>query len=226
MLVLITVHYLENSRAHRILWLLEELGLEYDIKTYKRGADMRAPTSLKAIHPLGKSPVIEDKGRVIAESGAIIEYLIGVYDKEHKFRPPGGTDERLRYIYWLHYAEGSAMPLLLMKLVFLRLPRQMPIFLRSVGKLISDSVQRKLIDPQLADHLAYWNTELSRDGWFAGNTFSAADIAMSFPVEAGMSRMDQTGDAQAVRRYLDAIRSRPAYQRALTRGGAYVYAES
>lgn len=223
---MIIVHYLENSRAHRILWLLEELGLEYDIKLYKRSADMRAPSALKAVHPLGKSPVIEDKGRVIAESGAIIEYLIGTYDKDRKLRPPGGTDERLRYIYWLHYAEGSAMPLLLLKLIFLRLPGQMPIFLRSVGKLISDSVQRKLVDPQLADHLAYWNSELSRDGWFAGKAFSAADIAMSFPVEAGMSRMAAAGDVKAVRHYMDAIRARPAYQRALTRGGAYSYSNT
>lgn len=223
---MITVHYLENSRAHRILWLLEELGLEYDIKLYKRSADMRAPAALKAVHPLGKSPVIEDRGKVIAESGAIIEYLIGTYDKDRTLRPPGGTDERLRYIYWLHYAEGSAMPLLLLKLIFLRLPGQMPIFLRSVGKLISDSVQRKLVDPQLADHLAYWNSELARDGWFAGKAFSAADIAMSFPVEAGMSRMEATGDVKAVRHYLDAIRARPAYQRALTRGGAYAYANT
>lgn len=220
---MIIVHYLENSRAHRILWLLEELGLEYDIKVYKRGSDMRAPAALKSVHPLGKSPVIEDNGRVVAESGAIIEYLIGSYDKDRKLRPPGGTDERLRYIYWLHYAEGSAMPLLLLKLIFLRLPAQMPIFLRSVGKLISDSVQRKLVDPQLADHLSYWNSELARDGWFAGKAFSAADIAMSFPVEAGMSRMETTGDVASVRLYLDAIRARPAYQRALVRGGAYAY---
>jgi glutathione S-transferase len=222
----ITVHYLENSRAHRILWLLEELGLAYDIKVYKRGDDMRAPASLKSVHPLGKSPVIEDKGRVVAESGAIIEYLIGTYDKDRQLRPAGGTDERLRYIYWLHYAEGSAMPLLLLKLIFLRLPGQMPIFLRSVGKLISESVQRKLVDPQLADHLAYWNSELARDGWFAGKAFSAADIAMSFPVEAGMSRMDAKGDVSAVRHYLEAIRARPAYQRALVRGGAYAYSNT
>ncbi|MBB4955314.1 glutathione S-transferase [Agrobacterium vitis] len=220
---MITVHYLENSRAHRILWLLEELGLEYDIKLYKRSADMRAPATLKAVHPLGKSPVIEDNGKVVAESGAIVEYLIATYG-DGSLRPAAGTDEQLRYTYWLHYAEGSAMPLLLLKLLFLRLPDQIPFFLRPVAKLISAGVLKKLVDTQLADHLAFWNAELARDGWFAGKAFSGADILMSFPVEAGMSRMDVAGDVTAVRRYLETIRARPAYQRALKRGGAYVYA--
>lgn len=221
---MITVHYLENSRAHRILWLLEELGLEYEVKTYKRAPDMRAPASLKTVHPLGKSPVIEDKGRVIAESGAIIEYLVDAYGGE-ALRPAIGTDERLRYTYWLHYAEGSAMPLLLLKLLFSRLPQQMPLLLRPVAGLISKGVSAKLIDPQLADHVAFWESELARDGWFAGKAFSAADIAMSFPVEAGMTRI-KVGETAALRRYMAAIRARPAYQRALTRGGAYVYATS
>jgi glutathione S-transferase len=224
-LALITVHYLENSRAHRILWLMEELGLEYDIKIYQRGADMRAPAALKAVHPLGKSPVIEDNGRIIAESGAIIEYLVDTYGKG-ALRPAAGTDEQLRYTYWLHYSEGSAMPLLLLKLLFLRLPSQLPFFLRPVARLIAGGVQSKLVDPQLADHLAFWNMELSRHSWFAGDTFSAADIAMSFPVEAGMTRMAVMGEVGSVRRYMDAIRARPAYQRALERGGAYVYAKS
>eukprot|EP01035_Chromulina_nebulosa_P060756 gene60755-biopygen44041 len=120
---MITVHYLDNSRAHRILWLLEELGLDYEVKIYHRGPDYRGPETLKAVHPLGKSPVIEDKGKVIAESGAIMEYLVGTYGGE-SLRPGEGTDERLRYIYWMHYAEGSAMPLLVMKLIFARIPGQ------------------------------------------------------------------------------------------------------
>lgn len=223
---MITVHYLNNSRAHRILWLLEEMGLPYEVKTYQRGPDMRAPGSLKAVHPLGKSPVIEDEGRIIAESGAIIEYLVDTYCVGQSLRPLPGTDEALRYRYWLHYAEGSAMPLLLLKLLFLRLPGQLPVFLRPFGKMIASGVQAKLVDPQLADHLAFWNAELARDGWFAGGDFSAADIAMSFPVEAGMTRMSAMGEVQAVRRYLEAIRARPAYQRALVRGGQYDYATS
>lgn len=221
---MITVHYLENSRAHRILWLLEELGLSYDVNVYRRAKDMRAPESLKAVHPLGKSPVIEDKGRVMAESGAIIEYLVDTYGGQ-ALRPANGSDERLRYTYWLHYAEGSAMPLLLLKLLFSRLPQQMPLVLRPVARLISKGVCAKLIDPQLADHVAFWERELARDGWFAGKAFSAADIAMSFPVEAGMTRIEARETA-ALRRYMEAIRARPAYQRALARGGAYVYATS
>ncbi|MCY1668277.1 glutathione S-transferase family protein [Rhizobium sp. SL86] len=223
---MIIVHYLNNSRAHRILWLLEELGLAYEVKTYQRGPDMRAPASLKAVHPLGKSPVIEDGGRIIAESGAIIEYLVETYGEGRGLKPAAGTDEALRYRYWLHYAEGSAMPLLLLKLLFLRLPGQLPFFLRPVASMIANGVQGKLVDPQLADHLAFWNSELSRDGWFAGSAFSAADIAMSFPVEAGMTRMKSMGDVSAVRRYLDAIRARPAYQQALEKGGQYDYATS
>ena len=223
---MIIVHYLNNSRAHRILWLLEELGLAYEVKTYQRGPDMRAPASLKAVHPLGKSPVIEDGGRIIAESGAIIEYLIETYGEGKGLKPAAGTDEALRYRYWLHYAEGSAMPLLLLKLLFLRLPGQLPFFLRPVANLIAKGVQSKLVDPQLADHLAFWNSELARDGWFAGSAFSAADIAMSFPVEAGLTRMKEMGEIGAVRRYLDAIRARPAYQQALKKGGQYDYATS
>lgn len=222
---MIIVHYLENSRAHRILWLLEELGVPYDINVYSRGSDMRAPESLKAVHPLGKSPVIEDGGKVIAESGAIIEYLIDAYGGQ-ALRPAAGTDERLRYRYFLHYAEGSAMPLLVMKLVFAKLPSQVPLLIRPIAALIAKGAAKSFIDPQLEDHVAFWESELGRDGYFAGGEFSAADIAMSFPLEAAMSRIERGRERPltSVRRYLEAIRSRPAYQRALSRGGAYIYA--
>ncbi|NTE86899.1 glutathione S-transferase family protein [Agrobacterium rubi] len=222
---MITVHYLENSRAHRILWLLEELGLDYEVKTYARGPDMRAPKSLKAVHPLGKSPVIEDGGTVYAESGAIIEYLIDTYG-QGAFRPQQGTDAYRRYVYWLHYAEGSAMPLLLLKLLFSRIPGQVPFFLRPVAQLISKGVSSKLIDPQLADHAAYWEAELTKDGLFAGSELTGADIAMSFPVEAAMSRAAGAAERPAIRRFLETIRARPAYQRALKKGGAYVFSQS
>ncbi len=222
---MITVHYLDNSRAHRILWLLEELGLAYDVKTYKRTSDYRAPDSLKAIHPLGKSPVIVDDGGVIAESGAIMDYLIETYGGK-TLHPPAGTDEYLRYRYWMHYAEGSAMPLLVMKLIFARIPGQVPFFIRPVARMISDGVRRKLIDPQVADHLALWTSELARDGWFAGPQFSAADIAMSFPVEGAMSAIGHERDTTVLRQWMEAIRARPAYQHALQRGGEYRYAKS
>lgn len=223
---MIIVHYLENSRTHRILWLLEELGVPYDINVYRRGADMRAPASLKAVHPLGKSPVIEDGGKEIAESGAIMEYLIDTYGGQ-ELRPPAGTDERLRYTYFLHYAEGSAMPLLVMKLVFAKLPSQVPLLLRPIAALIAKGAGSKFLDPQLKDHVAFWESELGRDGYFAGASFTAADIAMSFPIEAGMSRFGEQATAlPGIRSFLAAIRARPAYRRALTRGGAYDYAET
>jgi glutathione S-transferase len=222
---MITVHYLDNSRAHRILWLLEELGLDYQVKVYHRTKEYRAPDELKAVHPLGKSPVIEDGGRIIAESGAIMEYLVETYGGE-SLRPAAGTEERLRYRYWMHYAEGSAMPLLVMKLIFARIPGQVPFFIRPVAKMISKGVASKLIDPQLADHLSLWIAEVSKDGWFAGAEFSAADIAMSFPVEAGMTRIEKGHDLTALRAWTERIRARPAYQRALTRGGEYGYSTS
>lgn len=222
---MITVHYLDNSRAHRILWLLEELGLDYEVQIYKRGSDYRAPESLKAIHPLGKSPVITDGDRVVAESGAIIEYLLDSYGGAW-LRPQPETDAFLRYRYFLHYAEGSAMPLLVMTLIFARIPKQVPFIIRPIARMISDGVSRVLLTPQLSDHLAFWKAELTRSDWFAGDQFTAADIAMSFPVEAGMTRFGQSGDVRVLRDWLDRIRARPAYQRALARGGTYVYADS
>lgn len=222
---MITVHYLDNSRAHRVLWLLEELGLLYNVRRYSREPDMRAPKTLKAVHPLGKSPVIDDDGTVVAESGAIIEYLLDKYG-EAGLVPPAGSPDRDRYRYWLHYAEGSAMPLIVMKLIFTKLPSQVPGFLKPFASMIAKGAAKKLIDPQMKDHIAYWNLELERDGWFAGKSFSAADIAMSFPLESGMRRTTYDGDASAIRHFLAAIRARPAYQRAVEKGGgAYVFAE-
>lgn len=224
---MIVVHYLENSRAHRILWLLEELGLSYEVVEYRRGADMRAPKSLKAIHPLGKSPVIVDDDTVIAESGAIIEYVLDTYGGDF-LRPEAGTEARRRYTYFLHYAEGSAMPLLVMKVVFSKLPGQVPFLIRPFASLISAAAAKRFIDPQLKDHVALWETTLASGGYFAGTAFSAADIAMSFPVEAAMSgaQAGEAGSDAGIRRFLDVIRARPAYQRALARGGAYSYASS
>lgn len=216
------VHYLEHSRAHRILWLLEELGLDYEIEMYRRAPDMRAPAALKKVHPLGKSPVLEDDGRIVAESGAITEYLIDHYGADSGLGPGAGEDAALRYSYWMHYAEGSAMPLLLLKLLFSKLPGRVPALIRPVARMISNATLSTLVDPQLKDHLAFWESELSRDGWFAGDAFSAADIMMSFPVEAGADRALGGSPPPAIARYLAAIRARPAYMHALERG-AYRY---
>jgi glutathione S-transferase len=215
---MIIVHHLDNSRSLRVLWLLEELGCPYEIVEYKRDKKtMLAPASLAKIHPLGKSPVIVDDGRTIAESGAIIEYLIETYG-QGRLAPRPGTPERLRYIYWLHYAEGSAMPLLLLKLLFSLLPGNAPFVMRPVVRLIAKRVQDTFIDPQLKKHVAFWSEELISHPWFAGDEFTAADIQMSFPVEAAAARLGIAKNSPLFG-FLDRIHARPAYQRALQRGG-------
>ena len=217
---MITVHHLNNSRSQRVLWLLEELGLPCEVVRYRRGPDMLAPPELKAVHPLGKSPVITDDGRTVAETGAIVEYVLEKYG-QGKLVPPAGSDAKLRYTYWLHYAEGSAMPLLLLKLIFLRLPGQVPGLLRPIIGMVARKVQQRLTDPQLAIALDFWSDELKLRGpWFAGADFSAADIMMSFPVEAAAGRVGLGGHA-ALQDWLARIHARPAYRRALEAGGPY-----
>ena len=218
----ITVHHLNNSRSQRVLWLLEELGLEYRIVRYRRDPQtMLAPPELRAVHPLGKSPVVSDGDTTLAESGAIVEYLVGRYGNG-RLIPPLDTPQRLRYTYWLHYAEGSAMPPLLLSLIFRRLPKApMPFFVRPVVRGIADKVKASFVDPQLKLHFDYMEDELASRAWFAGDEFSAADIQMSFPVEAGQAR-GMVGDARPkLAGFLKRIHARPAYQRALEQGGAF-----
>ena len=217
---MLTVHHLNNSRSQRLLWLLEELGLAYEIVRYQRLPDMRAPAELRAIHPLGKSPVIIDNGNTIAESGAIIEYLIETYG-QGRLIPPPKTPERLRYTYWMHYAEGSAMPPLLLKLLFTVMPKRAPALLRPVVRKVSTQVLTALVNPQLKQHMDFWEAELSKSEWFAGEAFTAADIQMSFPLEAAAARAGlEQGHPKAIA-FLDRIHARPAYQRALEKGGPY-----
>lgn len=210
---MLTVHFLNLSRAQRLLWLLEELEVPYELKRYQRNAAYLAPKELKKIHPLGKSPVIEDNGKVIAESGAIFEYILEKYGNG-RLVPPPGTDEKLRYTYWMHYTEGSAMPLLVMKLIFMKIPDRVPFFLKPIAKGICKGVTGSLIDPQLRDHIAFWESELSRDGWFAGKEFTAADIMMSFPMENIGNRFPEARESAAIQAYLKGIAQRPAYQAA------------
>ncbi|MFL9918162.1 glutathione S-transferase [Paraburkholderia fungorum] len=219
---MLTVHHLNNSRSQRVLWLLEELGVPYEIKRYERDQKtMLAPPELRAVHPLGKSPVITDDGQTLAESGAIIEYLVDRYG-QGRFAPAAGTQERLRYTYWMHYAEGSAMPPLLLKLVALRIASApMPFFARPIARKIASTLQSSFIDPQLKLHLGYINKELGATGWFVGNDFTAADVQMSFPLEAATARGGMEGQIPAVVDFLKRIHARPAYQRALERGGKY-----
>jgi glutathione S-transferase len=221
-MVMIIVHHLNNSRSQRILWLLEELGVPYEIKRYERdAATMLAPAALRAIHPLGKSPVITDGNQTIAESGAIVEYLVERHGGG-RLAPPAGTPERLRYIYWLHYAEGSAMPPLLMKLVFQRIAQgAAPALLRPLIRRIAQRTQASFVDPQLKLHLDYLEGELGKSEWFAGNSFTAADIQMSFPLEAAAARGGLDASRPKLMAFLERIHARPAYKRALERGGAY-----
>jgi len=219
---MLTVHHLNNSRSQRVLWLLEELEVPYEIRKYERDPKtMLAPQELRAIHPLGKSPVVEDEGQVIAESGAIIEYLVDRYDTG-LLAPLPGMPERLRFNYWLHYAEGSAMPPLLLKLVASRIATApMPFFAKPVARQIANKLQSTFVDPQLALHLNYVNNELAQTGWFVGSQFSAADIQMSFPMEAAMARSGLRNKLPHIAAFVKRVQRRPAYQRALERGGPY-----
>jgi glutathione S-transferase len=219
---MIVVHHLNNSRSQRVLWLLEELGVPYEVKRYERDpATMLAPASLRAVHPLGKSPVVTDGDVTLAESGAIIEYLAARYG-DGRLVPPAGTPARLRYTYWLHYAEGSAMPPLLLKLVFGRVESApMPFFVKPVARAIVGRAMRSFIDPQLKLHLDYMESELAKSTWFTGDDFTAADIQMSFPLEAAASRGGLDATRPKLVAFLARIHARPAYTKALERGGPY-----
>jgi glutathione S-transferase len=221
---MIIVHHLNDSRSQRVLWLLEELGLPYEVRRYQRDSKtMLAPAELRAVHPLGKSPVIEDGAVTMAETGAIVETLLAAHSGSG-LRPDPATEAGRRVTYWLHYAEGSAMTPLLLKLIFGRIPRQAPLLVRPVAKGVSRKVEAVLIDPQIAAHTAFWEAELAKSDWFAGDAFTAADIMMSFPVEAAGSRVGFGPDKPKLRAFLARIHARPAYQRALERGGPYAYA--
>ncbi len=219
---MITVHHLNHSRSQRILWLLEELGLDYEIQRYERDRKtMLAPPSLRAVHPLGKSPVITDGELTLAESGAIIDYLIERYGAG-RLAPAAGTPARLRYTYWLHYAEGSAMSPLLLKLVFDKIETApMPFFIRPIAKAISGKAKRSFIEPQIRQHLDYLEAELSQAEWFAGGAFSGADIQLSFVLEAAAARGGLDATRPHLMSFLQRIHARPAYRRAIERGGEY-----
>jgi glutathione S-transferase len=217
---MITVHHLNNSRSQRVLWLLEELELPYEIVKYERDPKtMLAPPSLRAVHPLGKSPVITDGDATLAESGAILEYLVETYGKGTIAPAPGTPAYRL-YRYFLHYAEGSLMPFLLLKLVFNKLKTDAPFLVRPVAKAIANTVGSRFIDPNLKTHLAFLADHLGKHAWFAGDAFTAADVQMSYPVEGALAR---SGDAISPKltEWLARIQARPAYRRAIERGGDF-----
>jgi glutathione S-transferase len=207
---MIKVHHLENSRSQRILWLLEELELPYEVVRYQRDPKtMLAPPSLRKVHPLGKSPVIEDEGRVVAETGAIVDYL--VEKAEGRLGPPANRDAVLRYRQFLHYAEGSMMPPLLALLV--------------VGRLgLLGKPAKKPLLAMFRQHLDWLESELGERPWFAGDEFTAADVMMSFPLEAARQRAGLGPSHPNLLDWLERIHARPAYAEALKRGGPYAYA--
>ncbi|MGM0535700.1 MAG: glutathione S-transferase family protein [Pseudomonadota bacterium] len=222
---MIKVHHLENSRSQRVLWLLEELEVDHEVITYRRDSrTLLAPASLREIHPLGKSPVISDEardGRVVAESGAILEYLVERFDAAGRLVPPAGSDAHERYRFWLHHAEGSAMPPLVMRLVFSALGKPpVPALARPLGKLFARGVEQQFLGPQIRQLSDYWEAELGRAVWFAGEAFSAADIQMSFPLLALEGGGGLAGYPR-LQAFLAACRERPAYRRAVERGGEF-----
>jgi glutathione S-transferase len=223
---MLTVHHLNNSRSQRVLWLLEELGVAYEIRKYQRDATtMLAPPELLAVHPLGKSPVVTEGDVTLAETGAIVEELTERHGNG-RLVPSAGTPEKRRYTYWLHFAEGSAMSPLLMKLVFDRVGsgQGMPFFVKPVAKAIAAKVKGVLVEPNLARQLDFMEAELGKSAWFAGAEFTAADIMMSFPVEAAKQRAGLDASRPRLIQWLKTIHARPAYRRALERGGPYSFA--
>jgi glutathione S-transferase len=217
--MVLIVHHLEKSRSHRIVWLLEELGVEYEIKKYNRTAEHLAPKELEAVHPLGKSPVITDNGRVIAETGAIVEYLVNKYGPQLK---PAASDEdaSLAYTYWLHFAEGSAMPPIVISLLFSFIKKGAPFFIRPIANAITGQVMKRLIDPTLAKQTEFMETTLAKNpkNWFVGE-FTAADVIMSFPVETLKDRTAGFDKYPHLAKYLEQVHERPAYKRAEEKGG-------
>ncbi|KZN15009.1 glutathione S-transferase [Marinomonas sp. TW1] len=218
---MIQVHHLENSRSQRILWLLEELNLAYEIIEYKRDPDTAsAPESLKKMHPLGKAPILTDGDHTLAESGAIIEYLLDQYDEDNRLRPTKGQ-ALLDYRYWLHFAEGSLMPLLVMKLVMTRVPKNpMPFFIKPIAKALTGKVIQKFIQPRLEPQIEFIEATLADRTWFAGEELTAADIQMSFPLQASSTRMDLSSYPN-IRHFLSQVEKQAGYQRALAKGGAF-----
>ena len=220
---MLTVHHLNHSRSQRVLWLLEELELPYEITFYERDPVTRlAPPALRAVHPLGKSPVLVDGATTVAETGAIVEYL--VEKSGGSLRPEAGTSERLRWTYWMHFAEGSLMPQLVLDLVLTAAPARAPEALREAAKAVADGARRGYVAPNLKTLFDFVAAELGKSPWFAGEHFSAADVMMSFPLEAAVARAGAAEERPKLAAFVERIHARPAYRKALARGGPYAYA--
>ncbi len=221
---MIILHHLNNSRSQRILWLLEELEIPYRIQPYQRDRKTQlAPPELKQVHPLGKSPVITDGEITVAESGAIIEYLVWNYARDRLLPEPGSADHR-QYTYWMHFAEGSLMPPLVMKLVFDKVrSAPVPFFLKPVTHGIADKVMSSFVGPNIRNNMDFIERHLASQAWFAGAQMTGADFQMSFPLEAAMAGR-VNGQYPHIASWVKKVHARPAYQRALQAGGPYDYA--
>lgn len=221
---MIIVHHLEHSRSQRVLWLLEELSVSYDVKRYERDKKTNlAPAALMKVHPLGKSPVIEDDGEIVAETGAIMDYILEKYGKG-RLMPPAGTKERNRFRYWMHAAEGSFMPPLVFSLFLNRMETApMPFFAKPVARRLTNGVRKAYLDHTTKALFDYVEAELGAHEWLAGDDFTAADIIMSFPLEAAQQRVEAAKNRPNIGAFLKKIRARPAYARALEAGGPYAY---
>lgn len=222
---MITVHHLENSRSQRVLWLLEELGLAYEVKRYARDRKTNlAPPDLLKVHPLGKSPVINDGGAVYAETGAIIEHIVDTHGAG-RLAPAKGTPEWRRYKYWLHAAEGSYMPPLVMTLFLNRMDSApLPFFAKPLARKLTDGVRKAYLNHTIKALFDYLDAELAKREWIAGGEFTAADIIMSFPAEASLTRVEAAKSSKNLNSYVERLHQRPAYRRALEKGGPYAYA--
>lgn len=214
----LTVHHLDKSRSHRILWLLEELELTYTIRPYHRHPKtLRAPQELAEVHPLGRSPVVTIDDDVLAESGAIIEELLDRYG-EGRLRPAPGSESFRKYRFFLHYAEGSAMPPLLVSLLTSKIrSAPVPFFIKPIARGIADKVDDTYTRPELAKHWAFVEAHLAEHPWFAGDELTGADMQMLYPVFAALGRGGMGGPA--LKDWMARVQERPAYQRAVERGG-------
>ncbi|KAK7439410.1 hypothetical protein VKT23_017631 [Stygiomarasmius scandens] len=217
----VVLHHLNNSRSQRILWLLEELGIPYEIKKYERLPSQLAPPELSKVHPLGKSPIITDGDVTVAESGAIIEYLIQKY-ANGKLAPPDTEVGKVNELYFLHYSEGSVMPLLVNKLIFSMAPDQSPWFIRPLVRLVLNGMSTGYLDPEIKKHIDHIEAHLSKNEWFAGGSGpSGADFSMAMVIDA-LTSNDMAGPS--VKEYVKRVKARPAWQTAMDKGGEYKYA--
>jgi glutathione S-transferase len=215
---MITVHHLENSRSFRVVWLLESLGVDFKIKGYKRNPKTSlAPKELLKISPLGKSPVLQIDDVILPETGAIFEYVLAHFDKEHRFHPKVDDSSFKDYVFWLHFAEGSLMWPLVIKLIFSKTTEKVPFFLKPCSKLIFMAIKKAYLDHTLEKALEYTEKDLEQNEWFLGEEISAADFIMSFPLEAAVEGHTNMDSYPKIKAFVARVQARKDYQQALKR---------